>query len=126
MEARSSSNALSLILCDVMRLLCPEMPPLGAQGTPSTQGATRGGHRLPSSGDRLAGGPHPRSSSERRKGKKPKPLFLPKSRLVLHGGDFRAGEQVTGQLRAPAPNKPHSSLAPLRAHFWQAGREIWP
>lgn len=35
MEVGSSGDALSLILCDRMGLLCPKMPPLGAQGTPA-------------------------------------------------------------------------------------------
>lgn len=76
MGERSGGDALSLILHDDMCLLRPKMPPLGAQGTP----ATRCGHRLPSSGDRLAGGPHPRNSSEEEAKKEKNPiLFLPRA-----------------------------------------------
>lgn len=35
MGVRSRGDALSLILCDGPCLPCPEMPPLGAQGTPA-------------------------------------------------------------------------------------------
>lgn len=89
--------SLLLILRDGMCLLCPKMPPLGAQ---STHGATRYGHRLPSSGDNLAGGPCPQSSRKRRKKKLKNPRISLQSfcmgEISKLGRDSPSAEQQLG------------------------------
>lgn len=111
MEVGSSSDALPLILCDRMCLLCPKMPPLGAQGTPAPskpQAAVTDCH-LVVTGWRVA-----LTHEVPAKGEKNKPnFFLPKPSFFCTGEISQPG---SGQRDSSEPQRQTNSAA-ARPHY---------